>query len=292
MPWIGRRDSEKVIPEEVEDGETVKCIDCGEEMFPRGPMSDGRSRHFVHHGDIGGSGCVGGEGESDIHRKLKSQAVSGLKHRFSEEYDLCEPEVKLDVTNTPSSEDTRRADALVAFEGRHSVLGEGLIIEVQYRNRGKNTAEVTADYLELGYSVLWVTPDDFESDRLDVDSVTDRITLFSEDADGFRGGIQESANSLPQEQPADQSVSESDSGHPEPNFTDCSHGWKEIHRSGSATGEFICRDCGSYFWKHNRIGYISNNEMPKLFRPKFEGCGIWRVEEDGYFCIGCGEWFD
>jgi len=296
MPWIALDDGEKVIPEEVDSGESVVCIDCREDMFPRGPMSDGRARHFVHYGDqgIAGSGCGGGEGESDKHRKLKSQAVSGLRQKFEERFDICQPEVPIDVSGTPSVSDTRVADALVSFEGQHFLLGDGLVIEVQYRNLGKDTREVTADYLDAGYSVLWVDEGDFRDDRFILDeSKGARITLHSEDVDQFRESRGGSVDSKQEDEPEADSDNPLRSQHPNPTFLRCGHAWREIIDSDEASGEFRCSECGCVFWKSGGNRYISNSRKPAGFSLGNRDCGIWRIKQEGeYICEGCGKSFN
>lgn len=172
MPFIARKGTTTVIPEAVSDGVSVECPSCGGEMRARGPFEDGRARHFFHISTNtgGGAGCGGG-GESDPHRKMKSMAVSGLRHLF-DSYQRCEPEVTLDVTHTPTAPEIRRADALVEFNETNAVYGNGVIVEVQYRNKTKNIRETTHDYLALGYSVYWATEDDFTEDRFLIDELT------------------------------------------------------------------------------------------------------------------------
>ena len=60
----------------------------------------------------------------------------------------------------------RRADALVKFEAKNLYFGNGLIIEVQYKHQSKDIEGTTHDYLSAGYSVAWLTPDDFEAKQL------------------------------------------------------------------------------------------------------------------------------
>lgn len=111
------------------------------------------ARHFVHYSK---TDC---EGESDLHRKLKSVATSHLEHVFGDRAEWCDVEHRL--TSPTESADYRQADALVHFRERDEQLGNGLIIEVQYRNEDKNIEETTEDYLAQGYAVAWVEPDDF-----------------------------------------------------------------------------------------------------------------------------------
>ncbi|TKX40005.1 hypothetical protein [Halorubrum sp. CGM4_25_10-8A] len=156
----------------MEDGTTVQCPDCGEAMFPWGPASDGTARHFKHHSREKDCDAVGGE--SAVHAKLKSLAVSQLRIEFND-LERHGPEIKLDA---PESDETkyRQADALIEFEGRDPQLGTGLIAEVQYRNFGKDKSDVLADYLAQDYAVVWLFEDDFSTERclLDADRFRDR----------------------------------------------------------------------------------------------------------------------
>lgn len=174
MPFLARRNNsldDVVVPEEVPDGETVYCLSCDGEMRPRGGGSQ-RARHFMHVDNLGeqtNGGCDGlGEsaGESERHRKLKSLAVSGLRSRFKDfDIDYCGLEYEIDVSAGPSLVNERRADAVVRFSdpitNRNRFFGEGVVVEVQYRNESKDVAAVTADYLQAGYSVYWAHEVDF-----------------------------------------------------------------------------------------------------------------------------------
>ena len=162
MPFIGTLDGETVIPEGVENGTDVTCPECGEQMHPWGPSVDGRARHFQHYSD---RECITAGGESATHRKLKSIAVSKLRTVFGERAKRCEPEVVLDASDV-SEVEYRQADALVEFKQPDHQLVNGLIIEVQYRNENKNKSSVAFDYLAHGYAVVWVTPDDYENNKL------------------------------------------------------------------------------------------------------------------------------
>lgn len=177
MAFIAEReDGTRVIPEEVDDGQDVYCPDCGGRMRPRGPMSDGRARHFFYvenmgHGQGGDHSCSGVGGESDVHRKFKSFAVSRLKELYPEFLDSCKPEQRLrtvlgdEFEELPSGKEDRQADAMMLLEQPTTTFGRGLIVEVQYRNLGKDIEETTDDYLANGFSVYWADEDDFAKDR-------------------------------------------------------------------------------------------------------------------------------
>jgi hypothetical protein len=161
MPFVAELSEKRVIPEEVADGTDVMCPSCGKTMRPRGPFSDGTARHFYYLTDSGG--CSGGE--SDTHRKWKSLAVSALRTRFDDRAAQIGPESPIDVSETASSVTERRVDALVRFENRHDLFGDGLAIEAQYRNESKDIEATTHDYLSNGVSVFWADADDFHQDQ-------------------------------------------------------------------------------------------------------------------------------
>jgi ribosomal protein S27E len=180
MPFIGTRDGETVIPEGVENGTVVTCPECGEEMHPWGPSVDGRARHFQHYSD---RECATAGGESATHRKLKSIAVSKLRTIFDERAAVCEPEVTLEAPKSDAAD--RRADALVRFDERDEQLGNGLIIEVQYKNKGKDRRATERDYLAQDYAVVWVTPDDYEDNELTHTERSIRLTARHAAIDHF-----------------------------------------------------------------------------------------------------------
>lgn len=185
MPFLAklaRSTLDIVIPEEVEDGQDVFCPGCGGRMRPRGGQGE-RARHFFHVAGLedrdrsAPERCPGAAGvpESERHRKLKSLAVSALRQRFEGQasIDACAPEVTVDVSNSRSGVDERRADALVRFSDRNPYFGTGVVIEVQYANEGKDVPQVTADYLAADFSVLWVEETDFAGDHLPTATIDD-----------------------------------------------------------------------------------------------------------------------
>lgn len=194
MPWIAVNGDQKEVPEEVEDGETVYCPDCDNEMFPRGPTSDGRARHFAHKssGGDGGSGSCGGGGESDIHRRWKSFSKSRVKQLFSNEFldeitlEKSVPlfdsaDVRSSISDSNSKNQTREADVFVSLADEHHKIGRGIAIEVQYKNKTKDIEATEADYLAEGISVLWLDEDDFVEDRCTVSRsqfLTRLVTVF------------------------------------------------------------------------------------------------------------------
>jgi hypothetical protein len=182
MPNIAYRDGENMIPEDQDDGEDVLCPDCEGLLRVRGPFDDGRARHFFHADyqtrecPSKASGEGGGPAESEVHQQLKAQAVSSLREEFIGEYECCRPEVSIDVSETITDADTRRADVLLKFSDRNEFYGQGIIVEVQHLNAGKDIRATTHDYLESDFSVYWATVEDFSNEVFDLDRMN---TAFS-----------------------------------------------------------------------------------------------------------------
>lgn len=172
MPWIAEQDGTRVIPEEVDAREDVRCPECGGRMRVRAESIDGRARHFFHIGKMGGGEAAGNTckgisgGESDTHRKLKSLATSRLRGLFADLYETCEVEYRVgEDCDLPSGKVHRDMDAVVKFDDSHNPWGKGIAVEVQYKNFGKDIEETERDYFECGYSVYWASEADFEEDR-------------------------------------------------------------------------------------------------------------------------------
>lgn len=181
MPWIGvAENGERVIPEEMADGERVNCPSCGKDMYPRGPTADGKARHFVHNHEKYTTCTGGGVGESDVHRLWKSMVLSSVRQWFPGDITESAPEVTIDTKRTGSPVEMRRADVFTEFDPPHPVFGEVLVVEVQHKNTAKDRESVNHDYVTLGYSVYWTDEADF-SDRFDIHRM---IEAFQRDDDG------------------------------------------------------------------------------------------------------------
>lgn len=180
MPWIGLSDGERITPEQVSNSQRVTCPDCGGDMYPRGPTVDGKARHFTH--TSGGSSanqtCNHGGGESEVHRRMKSQVVSALKQWFSDHIRMVTLEANIDVSESASPLETRNADIHVVFTPPHPVFGSDLVVEVQHRNYTKPVESVTHDYIVAGYSVYWAAEHTFATDRF---LIGELITAFNRD---------------------------------------------------------------------------------------------------------------
>jgi hypothetical protein len=66
-----------------------------------------------------------------------------LRQKFEGEYSRWGPEFTLEVSNTATLPDTRRADALIEFESENLYYGGGIIIEVQYKSHAKDKFATT-----------------------------------------------------------------------------------------------------------------------------------------------------
>jgi len=143
----------------------LQCPECEESVTHRDRSTDGRVPHFSHCPDVDKSGC----GESDTHKALVKEgiAASEVKDKLP----------GLNVVNTDadmrtlsarcSGKQHRRPDVLMEFDDDEpdTQFGEGLIIEVQWKNKQKDIPAVTADYLnnDNEYAVLWLDgQDDFD----------------------------------------------------------------------------------------------------------------------------------
>ena len=175
MPYLGIRNSEEVIPPQVSDGSTVRCPTCDDKMYVKSShyrSGSFVSRHFSHSpdnttgSDGGGSDGGGGEcpGESDIHHKMKAISYSRLEEEF--------PDANLELEGHVNG---RFADVLLTFPESRSPYGEGIAVEAQYMNKGKDIEGVTEHYFEHSYSVAWLEEDDFTTHDVDLSGI---LTLW------------------------------------------------------------------------------------------------------------------
>ncbi len=171
MPYVGELDGRKVIPPEVDNGATVTCPSCGDEMSVVQSHHRGKvfiSRHFRHRTQqIKRDNSVGQTelsdhmgicpGESDEHAKMKSISYAKLVDEF--------PDADVQLEKGVGQ---RIADVLLEFESPREPYGKGIAVEVQYRNAGKDIGEVTEHYLEQGYSIVWLEEDNFDKHDVDI----------------------------------------------------------------------------------------------------------------------------
>ena len=168
MPFLGVLNDTLVTPAWVSPGTTVTCPACENEMFVRGGPETKRVRHFIHY--TNGGLC---SGESTTHQRWKQLAYRGLAQLKLETLTsvfFC-VEGRVDVSDTPSEQETRRADVLVRFSESHAQFGEGIVIEVQHTNTEKDKHAVTYDYLSEGYSVFWAGRHEFRDDAFDAEAM-------------------------------------------------------------------------------------------------------------------------
>ena len=149
-----------------------RCPECDSRVTHRDESTDGKAAHFAHCNFTGGGGADGSHcsgpsvGESQEHKAMKSIATSAIEFALEDiGIDESYLEVELPAPHT-DKKDRRVADCLIEFEGRDEQLGEGLIIETQYKNKSKDKQSTTLDYLLLDddYSVLWLWEGDFQTD--------------------------------------------------------------------------------------------------------------------------------
>jgi hypothetical protein len=134
---------------------------------------DGVATHLKHTANMGGShsggstGCSGGEG--DDHSRWKGLAADALEDAFNDigDIDGFSEETKKELVkekgvSAPVSDKERRVgDVVLTFTERDWQFGDGLIVEVQDKNKSKNRTLTTQDYVEQGFAVVWLYEDDF-----------------------------------------------------------------------------------------------------------------------------------
>lgn len=166
MPFVGMKNGDTVLPVEVDDGDIVSCPDCGGAMAVRASHRNGSqfiSRHFYHiqgssstTGETGTNG--GGCAESDTHKRMKTIAYAKLERMYPDEL----VELERPIGN-------RYADVCVTFDSPKHPYGNGIVIEVQHKNKGKNIGRVSREYFEHGYSVLWAYQSDMDGHDMTFD---------------------------------------------------------------------------------------------------------------------------
>jgi ribosomal protein S27E/chorismate mutase len=162
MPFHALTPSKNIIfADEADDGEDVHCVECGSELHTVRSHTRGDefvSKHFRHPGSGGsGSGSSCGGGESDRHQVMKAVALSKLRHKF----DLAASRREQDIGE-------KRADAYGRLEQPTIPYGYGFGIEVQYRNESKDIEATTQEYLDHGYTAVWLWDEQFEGKDVDL----------------------------------------------------------------------------------------------------------------------------
>lgn len=166
MPFVGKQQSDEIVlPWEVPDGAVVKCPDCDAEMEVRESYyNQGKkiSRHFVHRQGTRPDDCSGGE--SRKHELMKAYAARRLDEVFP----------SATVTLEKKLHERRIADVVALFDDGVLPYGNGIVIEAQYRNKGKNTGLTTQDFLSVGYTVVWAYESDYDFKNASFQIPTDR----------------------------------------------------------------------------------------------------------------------
>lgn len=171
MPFTGEIDNEVVWPDDVEDGTSVTCLNCGDQMHVRRShiTEDGilKPRCFVHNPDASVGGMCPG-GESEEHKLMKYVVSRRMRRMF--DHGTIERERAIPETN-------RIADVVINFDEPFRKFGRGVVAEVQYRHKDKDIESVTNEYLQSGYSIYWINEEHFSNDYQVVD-LPDLITAW------------------------------------------------------------------------------------------------------------------
>jgi len=157
MPFLAddSEDNRKIVPAHADDSVDYQCPQCSGKMRVR-PLRSTDSdiiRHFFH--SDRSSECAG---ESDEHKIAKAAMVSILWQIVPEvvDYDnIVTIEEELTLT---ANQDGRRksADVGCVFTESMKPWGRGLLVEIQHKNNSKDLLKTTVNYLNRGYSVLWL----------------------------------------------------------------------------------------------------------------------------------------
>lgn len=163
MAYTALHDGDEKGAFEVPHRTDAYCLECGERMRVWREGADGTARHFKHVSNMSGGGesgsltnCSGGE--SDQHQTWKNFAAERASEVFENSEEVT---VEKRVAAPHTDKKHRDADAAVMFEQRDEQLGLGLAIEVQHKNRAKDIAATTKDYIKQDIAVAWLDKDDF-----------------------------------------------------------------------------------------------------------------------------------
>lgn len=179
MPWKAIHEGKEKPPHQVPKKVDVECATCGGRMRIWTKSSDGKARHFKHigamgSGDSGGGAACDSIAESDEHMIWKGFSADALLAAFGDKVEDWEGYNQEDKRNlleekgldAPASDKQWRVgDVVLTFDEPDEQLGDGIIVEVQHKNESKDIDMTTTDYIQQGYSVVWLYEDDFGSDR-------------------------------------------------------------------------------------------------------------------------------
>jgi hypothetical protein len=165
MPFLAERHDtdDLILPHEAQDWMELLCPVCEGSMHLRDSYYNQEKyipKHFAH--TSRGDDC---SAESATHLRMKG--IAGAK--LNDQFDTATINVESKIT------DSRIADLVVEFDSPLYRLGQGIAVECQYRNKDKQLGKVTGSYLDAGYSILWVYPDDFDFEYMGFDFPEDRI---------------------------------------------------------------------------------------------------------------------
>lgn len=164
MSFTALLEGEKAVsPFEIDRQDSdLTCMDCQEPMHVvREHVRDGDvfvSRHFSHNHKSGERNCSLG-GESEVHNRRKTIALSKALIKFDGECAEWGLEEQIG---------SKWADSYVRFKQPHPKYGHGLAIEYQHRNTSKNRDKSTENYLDEGFTTVWLWGEQFTSNE-DVD---------------------------------------------------------------------------------------------------------------------------
>lgn len=149
-PSTGEAIRARYVTEDFDIEEILECPYCLEPVKYRRRATDDegntlRRGHFWHFeraggGEGGGGGCSAG-GESAEHEEWKLNIVDLVENEYETKSVYVEKEIG-----------PRKAD--VALETDKAVCD--FVIEYQHKNKHKDYADTTADYIHSGYGVFWV----------------------------------------------------------------------------------------------------------------------------------------
>lgn len=182
MAYFANYDGKERPVTEIPKKTDANCVECGETMRVWNP--DDAARHLKHiknmrgsGGGGGGSDCSGGEGTQ--HQEWKVFAYDALVDAFDPETD---PDafdddskaalLKEKGVDAPASDkDYRVGDVVMTFAEPDPQLGDGLIVEVQDKHDDKDLFMTTQDYIEQGFSVVWLKEHHFGEDSCTLDEI-------------------------------------------------------------------------------------------------------------------------
>jgi len=154
--------TDKVVPiTDAEPGDGYECRGCGGELSCTSSYYnvDGtfNRRYFSHKNDACGY-------EDPIHIRMKQAAVIYALERWPEAEIKNEDSLKSGEENDYMVSG-RKPDVRVDFADPDADLGDGVCIECQHQNKGKDLEATEFRYGAAGYSTMWTWGEDLEVDK-------------------------------------------------------------------------------------------------------------------------------